>query len=88
MNKMDFWVSLGRPGGRMDVMTAKVATVLEGVSNGEVSKVLAAEGDDLALGDEAGELIFAGSVERGELDALDLGADGGSQVGNDGSIFG
>ena len=81
-------VSLGRSRCRVDVMTAKVATVLEGISNGEVGKILAAEGDNLALGDEAGELILAGGVEGGELDAPDLGADGGSEIGDGGGVFG
>lgn len=61
-------------------MTAKVTAILESVSNGQVGKVLAPEGDDLALGDEAGELVLAGVAEGAQLDAADLGADGGREL--------
>lgn len=69
-----------RPGSGMDVMTAKVAPEVESFVDWEISEVLAAEGDDLALGDEAGELVFAGVGEGAQLDAADFCPDGGSEV--------
>lgn len=66
-------VNLGMSGrratGRVDVVTAKVATKFEGLFDGQVGKVLGAEGDDLALGHEARELVLAGVVETAQLDA-------------------
>lgn len=71
---------LGRTRGRVDVVAAKVGAVVEGLVDGQVGKVLVAEGDDLALGDEAGELVLAGVGQAAQLDAVDLGADGGREV--------
>jgi hypothetical protein len=67
---------------------AKVAAELEGLLNGQVLEVLVAEGHDLALGDEARQLVLAGVVELAELDAADLGADGGRQVGDGHLVLG
>lgn len=61
-------------------MTSKVLSVLQCLSDRQVGKVLVTEGDDLALDDEAGEFVFAGVGEGGELDAGDFGTDGWSQV--------
>lgn len=80
VDEMHLRVALGRARGRVDVVTAEVAAVLQSLGDGQVGKVLAAEGDDLALGDEAGKLVLAGLVQAGELDAADLGADGGREV--------
>lgn len=41
---------------------------------------MVAEGDNFALGDEAGELVFAGVSQGGELDTLDGCANGWSKV--------
>jgi hypothetical protein len=75
----------------MDMMAPKISPEIQGVLYGEGGEVLVAEGDDLALCDEEGELVFAfigqfrelhtgdfGARGRGEL--LDLGA-GEEQVG-------
>lgn len=80
VDEMHLRVALRRARGRVDVVTAEVAAVLQGLGDGQVGKVLAAEGDDLALSDEAGELVLAGIVQAGELDAADFGADGGREV--------
>lgn len=77
VHQVDLGEALGRPGRRVDVVPAKVAAELEGPFDGQVGKVLVAEGDHLALGDEQGELVFAGGAEGRQLDAVDLGADGG-----------
>lgn len=69
-------------------LPAEVAAELEGLLNGQVLEVLVAEGDDLALGDEARQLVLAGVVELAELDAADLGADGGRQVGDGHLVLG
>lgn len=82
VDQVDLRVAGGRAGCGVDVVAAKVAAELEGVGDGEVGKVLLAEGDDLALGDEAGELVLAGVGESAQLDALDLCADGGGEVGD------
>jgi len=65
--------ALGRARGRVDVVSPEVGAVVEGVFDGQVGEVLAAEGDDLALGDEARELVFASGGEAGELYAADFG---------------
>lgn len=63
VDEVDLRVRLRGAGRWVDVMTSKVATVGEGILDGQVGKVLASEGNDPALGDEAGELILAGLVE-------------------------
>lgn len=80
VDEMYFWISLWRSGGGMDVVAAEVLAVLEGVGDGEVGKVLVAEGDHFALGDEAGEFVFAGVGQGGELNTLNGRANGWSQV--------
>jgi hypothetical protein len=66
---MDLGEALGRAGGRVDVVTAKVGAVLEGLGDGEVRKVLVSKGHHLALGDKVSQLILAGGAERRQLDA-------------------
>ena len=61
-------------------MAAEITSILEGLADGQVGEVLAAEGDNLALGNEKSELILAGVCEGAELDATYLGADGGGQM--------
>lgn len=56
---MDLWVSVWCAGGRVDVVSSEVSAEVQGVLDGEGGEVLVAEGDDLALGDEEGELVFA-----------------------------
>lgn len=80
VNEVNLWVSLWRARGWVDVMTAKVSTVLEGLVDWKVGKVLVAECNDLALGDETGELVLAGVGESRELNAIDLSADGWGKV--------
>ena len=57
-------------------ITAKVQRLLDG----QVRKILAAEGNHLALGHEARQLVLAGRAELAELDPGDLSADGRGQV--------
>lgn len=45
-------------------MAAKVFAVFEGVSDGQIGEVLASEGNDFALSDEAGKFILS-SVGEG-----------------------
>ena len=80
VDEVDLWVSLWRAGGRMDVVTTEVLAVLEGVGDGELGEVLVAEGDDFALGDEAGELVFASVGQGGELNTLDGCANSWSEI--------
>lgn len=86
VHKVNLGIPFGGSRGRVDVVAAKVLAKLEGVGDGEVGKVLLAEGDNLALGDVAGELVLAGVVERGQLDAVDLGANGRGEVGDGGAL--
>lgn len=58
----------------MDVVSPEIATEVEGFFDGEGGEVLVAEGDDFALGDEEGELVFRFVGQFGELDAGDFGA--------------
>lgn len=62
-------------------MTAKVRPEVQSFANGKIGKVLTTKGDDLALGDVAGELVLASVVEGAQLDAANFCADGGSKVG-------
>lgn len=43
VHEVDFGVALGSAGGLVDVVTAKVAAQLQGLVDGEVSKVLVTE---------------------------------------------
>lgn len=85
VDELDFGVAGWRARGRMDVVATKVGAVLESFGDGEVGKVLVPEGNDLALRNVEGELVLGAVAERGQLDALDLGADGGRQVGHRGA---
>lgn len=40
---MDFWEALGSAGSLVDMVTAEVGAVFEGLGNGEVGEVLVAE---------------------------------------------
>ena len=44
MHEVDFRVALGSTGGLVDVVSAEVATEIEGLVDGEVGKVLVTEG--------------------------------------------
>ena len=80
VDEVDLGVSLRGARCRVNVVTPKVAAILEGLGDGQVREVLAAECDHLALGYEQGELILAGLVQRAELDAADLRTDAWGQV--------
>lgn len=54
--------------------SVQVGAEVEGFLDGAVGEVLVAEGDDSALGDEEGQLVFAGIGEPRELDPSHLGA--------------
>lgn len=82
MDEVDLGVAFWRAAGGVDVVSAEITAELEGLLDGQIAEVLVAEGDDLALGNEAGELVFAGVAEGGELDALDFGANGWGEVGD------
>jgi hypothetical protein len=68
------------------MVSTKVATEVESFFDGQVGEVLVTKSDDLALGDEQGELVFTGVAELGELDAGDFGAGRGGQVGDLGTF--
>ena len=68
-------------------MPAKVAAKVKCLLNREIGKVLAAESDDLALGDEACQFILASIVQLGQLNAANLRPDGGGQVDNGSSLL-
>ena len=89
VHQVNLGVSLRRARGRVDVVAAEVGAVVEGLLDGQVGKVLVPEGDDLALGDEAGELVLAGVGQLAQLDAAHLGAGGWRQVGElDAAVLG
>lgn len=80
VDEVNLGIVLGRARGWVDVVSSKVAAKLERIGDGEISKVLAAEGDDLSLGNVVSELILAGIGERRQLDASHFRADGGSEL--------
>lgn len=82
VDEVNLGVALGRARRGVDVVAAKVLAVLEGVGDGEVGKVLVAEGDDLARGDVVRELVLARVGEGRQLDAVDLAADAGRELGH------
>jgi len=47
----------------------------------DVFEVLVTEDDDTALGDEEGKLVLLDVAQLGELQAADLGADDGRELG-------
>lgn len=63
----------------MDVMAAEISTEVQGFWEGEVGEILISEGDNFTLGDEEGELVFAGPAQFAELDAGYFGADAWSE---------
>lgn len=65
----------------MNVVTTIVGAEVEGFADGKIGKVLTAERDDFALGDEAGEFIFAGVGQGAQLDSTDLCTDGWCEIG-------
>lgn len=82
MHQVNLGKPFGRPGGRVDVVSAEIAAKLQGFFNRQVGEILVAESDHLALRDQQSEFVFAGGSELGELDPVDLGANGGRQVGD------
>jgi len=67
---------------------AEICAVVERLLDREVGKVLVPEGDDLALGHVARELVLSGGGEAAELGAVDLGADCGREVNGLGDAVG
>ncbi len=63
-------------------MPAEIPAEIERLLDKQLGKVLAAEGDDLALGHEARQLVLAACTKAAEMDAADLGADGRRWVGS------
>lgn len=64
----------------MNVVPTEVPAPLQRVLDRQLGKVLPTEGDDLALGYETGQLVFARARELRELDTADLGPDGWREV--------
>ena len=62
-------------------MPAEIPAEIERLLDKQLGKVLAAEGDDLALGHEARQLVLAGRTKAAEIDAADLSGDGRCRVG-------
>lgn len=81
VHQVNLGMALGSARRGVDVLAAKVRAVLQRVGDRQVRKVLVAEGNDLALGHVQRQLVLAGVGQRRQLDALDLAADGGRQVG-------
>lgn len=57
---MNLRVSGRRAGSRVDVVTAKVAAPFQCVLDGQIRKILTAEGNNLALRDVPGQLVLTG----------------------------
>ncbi len=67
---------------RVNLVTAKEFAKVKSLLDGQIGKVLLAEGYDLALGYEARELTLTGAAQLAQLDATDLSANGRSEVGD------
>lgn len=80
VDEMDLGVSSGRPGRRMNVVPPEVPAPLQRVLDGQLGEVLPTEGDDLALGYKAGQLVLARARELGELDTANFAPNGWRQV--------
>lgn len=73
----------------MDVQSAKVAHVLDGIFDGDIGEILVAKGDNLLLGNEQREFVLAFGVKLRQLDSADLSPDGGGDIVDlDTRIFG
>lgn len=57
---MDFWVAFWSSGSGVDVVSAKVASDVERIFDGDVGEILVTECYDFLLGHEEGELVLAG----------------------------
>lgn len=80
MDQVNLGMVFGGAGRRVDVVTAKVLAILQRVLDGDIGKVLAAERHDLALRNEACELVLARIAQGAELDASDLSPGGRGKV--------
>lgn len=80
VNEMNLGITLGSSTGWVDMVSAKVASKVESLLDGQVCKVLISKGHDLALGDEESELILSGGSEFAQLNAGDFGSDGGCEL--------
>lgn len=80
VDKVNLWIALGSATSRVDMVSSKIATKVEGLLDRQVCKVLVSKGDNLALGDEESKLILAGGSEFAQLDAGDFGSDGGCEL--------
>jgi hypothetical protein len=63
----------------MDVVAAEIFPEFQSIGKREVGEILVAEGDDFALGNKEGELVFPFCAELAELHARHFGADAGSE---------
>jgi hypothetical protein len=86
VDKVNLGVAFWGSGGGVDVVAAEVATKVKGILDGEIGKVLVAECDDLALGDEESKLVLAGGRKLAELHAADFGAGQRGQLGDFGAL--
>lgn len=80
VNEMYLGVPLRRARRGVDVVASEEGAEGQRVGDGLSCEVLVAEGDDLALGYEAGELRLSGVGETAELHATNLGARGRGQM--------
>ena len=80
VDQMNLRMAQGRARRWVDVMSSKVAAVLESLFNRQIGKILVTESDNLAFGHETCQLILASWGEAGKLDATNFGAGGWSQV--------
>ncbi len=75
VDNVEFRETFWRAGCGVNVMTTKISTEVKGLLNRDIGKVLVAECDHFALGDEKSELGLAGIGELAELDTSDLRPD-------------
>lgn len=75
MDNMQFWESFWTAAGRMDMMTAKIASQIESFLKRKICQVLVAECNDFALCDQKGQLVFSSIGELAELDTMDFRTD-------------
>lgn len=80
VDEMDLGIPSGRPGRRMNVVPPEVSAPLQRVLDGQVGKVLPTESNNLPLGYETGQLVFARVRELGELDTANFAPDGWREI--------
>ena len=82
VNQVNFGEALGSTRGLVDMVAAKVGAKFDGFVDGEFGKVLIAEGYDLPLGDEQGQLVLAFLGELAQLDPAHLSTNGRRELFN------